>query len=1016
MTGRTGLRRARIHGLRAVSIVALALVWLTGPVAGAQAAAPDASVNDASNTSATTANLNGSVTPNGEETTAHFQYAPSGAAFCTTVGVSGASTSTPGQTFDASTPDSPVSAPISALTPSAEYCFALYASNASGSTTSDFVVFTAGVPDAATVAVERSGASTATIDSSVDPSGQATTFYVDYDTGGSQWCSSDGASGSPAHSTSGAAQALGFTDASFHSVSTDLSGLTGGTAYCAEVVAVNGSGSARGGQIDFTAGIPDVSTDDARSTGATTAVVTGTVNPVGQATTYYVDYDTTASTWCSTGGDSGSPAHTTSGSPQLLGATDAIDHTVSVNLAGLTPNGDYCAELVAQNASGTARGGQSGDFISGVPAARASSVVATGATTALERGTVNPTGQTTTYYAEWDTAGSGWCTSGGQTGSASFNNSGTAQTVTPSDVADHDVSVPIAGLSAGTAYCAGLVAVNGTATVHSNLVSLTAGVPVALTTRVASNGASTASVSGFVQPAGQSTTYYVDYDLAASQWCSSAGASGAPGATTSGSARTLAFTDSTFHAVSVALAGLTPGKTYCAEVVAHNGSGFGRGAPPAPFTAGAPSAVTGTATATGPTTEDVTGSVNPWTQPTTYDFVYAPANSPFCVSDGASGSPSATSVIPLGFSDATDHPVASSMTGLVAGATYCWATAATNPAGAARGQLRQFNAGLPVATASAATDVTATSAQLNGSVNPAGRSTDYTFAWDAASSEWCASAGASGSPARSTTAQPLGFTDTTVRPVSARIGGLIPAGAYCFDVSVSNSAGDSSSAVQSFTAAPPAAGVTAPDVETRAATGVKATALTLNAGVNAHGNEASYHFDYGTTAGYGRSTAELGAGSGNAPQTVSATVTGLTPATVYHFRVVATNAGGTTSGSDLTVSTSRVGGVKPGTIIVAATQRSPKRDTVRGVAVIPADRSTLQADLLWSRTGTKRSVVGRLVRKNLRHGAFSFKVRLTTKARRSLRNRKTLTVVLRTSIRSPGVKALVQQRKILMKR
>jgi hypothetical protein len=60
----------------------------------------------------------------------------------------------------------------------------------------------------------------------------------------------------------------------------------------------------------------------------------------------------------------------------------------------------------------------------------------------------------------------------------------------------------------------------------------------------------------------------------------------------------------------------------------------------------------------------------------------------------------------------------------------------------------------------------------------------------------------------------------------------------------------------------------------------------------------TYHFDYGTGTGYGSSTPETGAASPTGQQFVPAAVAGLTPGTTYHYRLVATNAGGTTTGED----------------------------------------------------------------------------------------------------------------------
>jgi hypothetical protein len=70
------------------------------------------------------------------------------------------------------------------------------------------------------------------------------------------------------------------------------------------------------------------------------------------------------------------------------------------------------------------------------------------------------------------------------------------------------------------------------------------------------------------------------------------------------------------------------------------------------------------------------------------------------------------------------------------------------------------------------------------------------------------------------------------------------------------------------------------------------------------GNEpATYHFEYGPSAAYGTSTPEQVAPAADHPQWVREAVLGLSPATRYHFRVVASNSLGTTSGADRTFKT-----------------------------------------------------------------------------------------------------------------
>ena len=64
-----------------------------------------------------------------------------------------------------------------------------------------------------------------------------------------------------------------------------------------------------------------------------------------------------------------------------------------------------------------------------------------------------------------------------------------------------------------------------------------------------------------------------------------------------------------------------------------------------------------------------------------------------------------------------------------------------------------------------------------------------------------------------------------------------------------------------------------------------------------NGTATSWHFEYGDDD-LRTSTSSTSAGSGTANTGVSESLTGLTPGTTYHYRLVATSTGGTTDGSD----------------------------------------------------------------------------------------------------------------------
>ena len=72
----------------------------------------------------------------------------------------------------------------------------------------------------------------------------------------------------------------------------------------------------------------------------------------------------------------------------------------------------------------------------------------------------------------------------------------------------------------------------------------------------------------------------------------------------------------------------------------------------------------------------------------------------------------------------------------------------------------------------------------------------------------------------------------------------------------------------------------------------------LQGGVYTNGEATSYYWQYGTTDAYGFRTSSVSAGSGSSPVSVSVRLGDLRPGTTYHYRLVATNASGTTYGYD----------------------------------------------------------------------------------------------------------------------
>jgi hypothetical protein len=103
----------------------------------------------------------------------------------------------------------------------------------------------------------------------------------------------------------------------------------------------------------------------------------------------------------------------------------------------------------------------------------------------------------------------------------------------------------------------------------------------------------------------------------------------------------------------------------------------------------------------------------------------------------------------------------------------------------------------------------------------------------------------------------------------------------------------------------PSAQAAVPGVSTGGATGVTADAAKLHGAVNPKGRPTACYFEYGETRRYGSRTPDSAAGHGTKTVNVTAAVGGLKPNTTYHYRLVASNPDGVTSGSDRSFTTKK---------------------------------------------------------------------------------------------------------------
>jgi len=354
--------------------------------------------------------------------------------------------------------------------------------------------------------------------------------------------------------------------------------------------------------------------------------------------------------------------------------------------------------------------------------------------------------------------------------------------------------------------------------------------------------------------------------------------------------------------VTAALGGLTPSTTYYDRVVATNAGGTTLAATLSFTTTPGPDATTQAATAITSTTATLNASVNPEGSATTVTLVYG-------IDPTLTAGTTATDAQAIG-SGTGAVAVTAPLLGLTPGTTYYFQVVATNALGTSDGSIFSFTTPTaPDATTQAATAITSTTATLNASVNPDASATSVIFVY---STDATLMAGTT-----ATSAQAIGSATSAVA-VTAPLTGLMPDTLYYFQVVATNAVGTTNGTILSFTTeagAPPVA-------MTEPATAVTATTVTLSASVNPEGSATTGALVFGTDPTLTTSTITtnalaMEAGLNVVP--VTADVTGLTPDTIYYFRVEATNAVGTTDGMILSFTTAAQAGAPPDGTTQAAT-------------------------------------------------------------------------------------------------
>ena len=128
---------------------------------------------------------------------------------------------------------------------------------------------------------------------------------------------------------------------------------------------------------------------------------------------------------------------------------------------------------------------------------------------------------------------------------------------------------------------------------------------------------------------------------------------------------------------------------------------------------------------------------------------------------------------------------------------------------------------------------------------------------------------------------------------------------------------------------------------TNAATLITPTGATVNGTVNPNGQATTYAFEWGLTTSYGNEAplAPASAGSGTANVDVSLALGGLASGTVYHYRVIASDAAGETTGSDQTFTTTGTAPTRA-TVTTSAASSITANSAVLNGSVVPGTAPT----------------------------------------------------------------------------
>jgi trimeric autotransporter adhesin len=370
-------------------------------------------------------------------------------------------------------------------------------------------------------------------------------------------------------------------------------------------------------------------------------------------------------------------------------------------------------------------------------------------------GSVNPHGATTTANFQY-----GLTTSYGSTTAMQTQTGTTVRAITAN----------VSGLTANTTYHFRIMAHNAGGTsfgADRTFTTLTAtGPPVVSTSPATLIGSFSATLNGSLDPHGLTTTVSFQYGTTTSY-----------GSTTAIQSRS----GSTYLNISANISGLMANTTYHFRIVATNSAGTRMGGDRT-FTTlsatGAPVVITNPATLIASFSATLNGLLDPHGLTTSSHFQYGPTTS------------YGLTTAPQSHSGNTYLSIGSGISSLTANTTYHFRIVASNSSGTSMGSDKTFTTltatGAPVVTTGSATNVTSSSATLNGSLDPHGLTTTVSFQY-----------GTTTSYGHTTAVQSQ--SGNTYRNIAASISSLTTHTTYHFRIVATNSAGTRMGSDRTFT-------------------------------------------------------------------------------------------------------------------------------------------------------------------------------------------------------------------------